>query len=276
MFFSDDQINRFFPISQVLVYPRGTIEVKRRSLISYLDRSNLGGRPEIEKLSKRSLQRLTLAAQEIPVDLLSMITLTYGQHYPTDGREVKQHLKRLLAVLRRVFGVAHYLWFLEFQKRGAPHYHIFVDRLKGTEAERHGLAIAWVSECIRYRAMLGQQGIRGWDANEEVHKMVHVASHHSTWENFREAEGARRYCTKYASKPYQKEVPQNYRNVGRFWGTSIPNDVIKPRRVNMTEGKLREILSNLEHPMAEVPVLPRYIFPTGNFSQMPPQARSEP
>ena len=39
-------------------------------------------------------------------------------------------------------------------------------------------------------------------------------------ERVRKPKGARNYAVKYAQKCRQKEVPENYENVGRFWGHS--------------------------------------------------------
>jgi hypothetical protein len=92
---------------------------------------------------------------------------------------------------------------LEFQKRGAPHYHLFLSSypLGGVQA----VAKAWFrivgSRDPKHLAWhLGQ--LSGRSCLEYVRK-PHVASY---------------YATKYAAKQEQKDVPADYANVGRFWG----------------------------------------------------------
>jgi hypothetical protein len=53
------------------------------------------------------------------------ITLTYGQRFPS-AQEAKKHLKNLLQRIRRKFPRASGFWRLEFQQRGAPHFHLML------------------------------------------------------------------------------------------------------------------------------------------------------
>jgi hypothetical protein len=82
-----------------------------------------GVRGEISEFSKAPARRLLLAARNFD-GLRVMITLTYPSEFPADGRIVKDHWKRMRQWLTRN-GVSSGLWFLEFQERGAPHFHIF-------------------------------------------------------------------------------------------------------------------------------------------------------
>lgn len=87
------------------------------------------------------------------------------------------------------------IWILEFQKRGAPHFHLF------TEGYLHFLEVreAW------YR-IVGSGDPKHLEAGTRVEELVK-----------KHAAGA--YAAKYASKHAQKEVPEDFRNVGRFWGS---------------------------------------------------------
>ena len=51
-------------------------------------------------------------------------------------------------------------------------------------------------------------------------KMFRVHIHPSAWELIRSQDGAARYALKYATKPHQKKVPEDFQDVGRFWGCS--------------------------------------------------------
>lgn len=105
-------------------------------------------RSKIIKFSKRSAKRLRHTIRNSEDIWKVFITLTYPENYPCDGREVKAHLNAFLQWLRRQS--IKYIWVLEFQERGAPHYHIiasdFIDKnelsnkwyqIVGSGDERH-------------------------------------------------------------------------------------------------------------------------------------------
>jgi hypothetical protein len=141
-----------------------------------------------------------------------LITLTYPREFPQDGRTVKRHWAafRHWLTRRRVRGE----WFLEFQKRGAPHFHVFVDRF----VDYQEVAAAW------YRIAGG--GDR-----------LHLAAG-TRVEQLREVYAAARYAEKYAVKAEQKEVPEGFEEVGRFWGTF---GGLKVEEVTSAEGTMAEM-----------------------------------
>lgn len=53
------------------------------------------------------------------------VTLTYGENYP-DPRRAKDHLKFWWAKVLRRFPGVWAVWKLEFQERGAPHFHLLI------------------------------------------------------------------------------------------------------------------------------------------------------
>ena len=126
------------------------------------------------------------------IDFQGMVTLTYGQIWPTDGREVKAHLKAFFERIRRSgwFENHSLVWWLEFQERGAPHIHMVVTGW---------LSKVWVS--FAWHEVSG--------APKETATRV---------EQLRSADAAGSYAAKYAAKSDQKEVPEGFTNVGRFWG----------------------------------------------------------
>lgn len=156
-----------------------------------------GNKKMIRELTRESLANMVFTAHNTDVEFKGMITLTYPDNFPKDGKESKSHLNRFLTSIRRVTDI-EYLWFMEFQKRGAPHYHIL------TSVDPTGImdevAIRW------YRAA-GSRGIK--------HLMAGTRC-----ERLRRVDGAARYAAKYAAKVEQKIVPENYQNCGRFWGNS--------------------------------------------------------
>jgi len=182
----------------------GALDVRvKRSLHSLQSKHSSGGiRGNISELSDASRRRLISSARNIP-GLRSLITFTYPDAKYSDdvnpfmisGRHVKGHLERLRkAMIYR--GLAGF-WFLEFQRRGAPHFHVFCVGTLSQEA-RDSLRATWAkivgSGCPHHLR-------RGMDYQE-----------------LRKPEAAAGYAAKYSSKGEQKEVPEQYRGIGRFWG----------------------------------------------------------
>lgn len=166
------------------------VEVKRSIKLQGRPGGGLRGRVTgLSAASRRNLLRWARNCPNLPV----MLTLTYPAVYPTDGRLVKQHwdvLRRWLAH-RGISG----LWCLEFQERGAPHYHVWLSE----RVAMSSVAEAW------YR-IVGSEDPKHLAAGTRV-------------ETMRSASGMASYVAKYAAKMQQKEVPEEYQNVGRMWGT---------------------------------------------------------
>jgi hypothetical protein len=84
----------------------------------------------LSKKGKRQLRRsasffqLLVEQNQTEKAFASMVTLTYGKHYP-DDKTAKRDLDNFMKRLRRYFkGAFHYVWVAERQKRGAIHFHI--------------------------------------------------------------------------------------------------------------------------------------------------------
>jgi hypothetical protein len=128
-----------------------------------------------------------------------MLTLTYPRQFPMDGRTVKRHWHNMRTWLVRS-GLKG-AWFLEFQKRGAPHFHVFLNgRVPASEVSR------------RWYEVVGSEDLDHLVAGTRI-------------EQLREAHAAPAYAAKYAAKVEQKEPPEGFSDVGRFWGTFGDLDV---------------------------------------------------
>lgn len=156
------------------------------------------GKKKQRVLSAKSIKKLAFYAQNTEVVFVNFITLTYPSSYPTSGKEVKRHLNTFLSWLRSANKGLEYLWFLEFQKRGAPHFHIMVN-VDMIDKKRE-VSIRWY------------ETVQSGD-------IKHLKAGTNT-QRIRLVDGAARYAAKYASKQYQKVVPNEYKDVGRFWGCS--------------------------------------------------------
>lgn len=162
-----------------------------------------GIRGKITELSRKSRQRMKTHARNVPAGTFkAMLTLTYPRNFTTDGKEVKRHRDLIVRWLKRN-GCADGFWFLEFQERGAPHFHMYLKvwPAGGVSA----VSAAWHS-------------IIGTDDKKHLAWHLGELSGRPCLEWLRNPLAASAYVTKYASKPEQKHVPDEYQDVGRFWG----------------------------------------------------------
>jgi hypothetical protein len=174
--------------SVLTVFP---LDAKERHLQPGVKRRGGGMRQKVAGFSEGSKRRMLFTFRNV-VGLRVLLTLTYPGEFSTDGREVKRHwdnMRRWLA--RRGISGA---WFMEFQERGAPHFHVF---LTG-EVPKEEVAAAWYQ-------IVGSGDDRHLRAGTRI-------------EALRELHAAGAYAAKYLRKQEQKEVPEGFSDVGRFWG----------------------------------------------------------
>lgn len=160
----------------------------------------VGLKAPVFEFSSESRQRLMHVCRNSGHLIYSQFLLSYPAIFPTDGEQVKKHLNALLTLLRKHYKGLCYLWCLEFQQRGAPHIHFF-SSLDVNSSVRHFIASSWV------------QIIGG---GQEV---LNFHSHPNNFFRWEMSSGS--YLSKeYLAKSVQKAVPEEYKNVGRFWGHS--------------------------------------------------------
>jgi hypothetical protein len=183
------------------------------------------GRPKgaiITRFSGASARRLLHFVRNVPVDFRSMLTITYPRDFPRDGIQVKRDLNRFQKWLVRQGTNVQGVWFLEFQGRGAPHFHFlltldlsFFGSL--TTIRRTGPPRGQKSEDFQTCKFLQDKASKAWfrivGSGDEKHLRAGVC-----WELLEHEEGAQRYASDHAMKMKQKTVPLEFRNVGRFWG----------------------------------------------------------
>jgi len=181
-------------------------------------------RGEIKVFSKKSRERLAFIAANTSIRFTAMITLTYPSEYPSDGALVKSHFHAMLVALRRrAKGELSHLWFIEFQKRGAPHFHILARGITVDNDTRR-----WLSK--RWYTIVGSNDTKHLWAGTRL-------------ERLRSKDGAAHYAVKYAYKMKQKIVPRDYRNIGRFWGHSKD---VKPEPIARADCTADDVLAALE------------------------------
>jgi hypothetical protein len=177
-------------------------------------------RKAIQKWSSESMRRLRLLVRNSRPTWVGMITLTYPDAYPAVGLAVKRQLNTFLQMLRR--HNVRYVWVLEFQDRGAPHFHILIDAFIGKTL----VAETW------YAAV-------GSGIEKHLKTGTRV-------EALRSRDGGARYMASYMRKMEQKTVPQEFTQVGRFWGaTRGVLAIVHQLHVKVKENDARRILRTL-------------------------------
>ncbi len=151
-------------------------------------------RSKIIKFSWRSARRLRHLIRNSEDTWKAFVTLTYPAEYPCNGRETKAHLNAFLQFLRRK-GIKC-VWVLEFQSRGAPHYHVIVSEfIPKEEIAERWYRIVGSGDEKHLRAGTGISAIR---SKEQLYG----------------------YVSNYIKKLDQKIPPEEFEDVGRFWGSS--------------------------------------------------------
>jgi hypothetical protein len=121
------------------------------------------------------------------------ITLTYPATWPEDPAVWKGHLDTFLKRFGRRWPDAAAVWKLEFQARGAPHFHLMVFGVAFVAAR-------WVAEA--WADVVASADSRHRQAGTEVRRV-------RSWG------GAMHYVAKYFSKATVENIPGH---VGRYWG----------------------------------------------------------
>jgi hypothetical protein len=198
---------------------------------------------EITEWSRKSRANMVAALCELdyrplladPSRLPAMITLTYPGDWLTvapDGKTAKRHLQ----ALRKRFAKAWLrdlpaVWKLEFQGRGAPHFHLLMvpphgaARIPGARARR----VAWVGAGLPFRQWLSAVWADIVDHPDPEQRRRHELA--GTGVDFAQglkASDPKRvavYFTKhgaFSAKEYQNCVPEPWqapgKGPGRFWG----------------------------------------------------------
>jgi len=163
------------------------------------ERAKRGAITEFSDVSRKRMAR-DLRSRVYGWKISRFLTFSYPLEYPFDGHEFKAHWKGMLDRIQSRWPGIRVFWFLEFQKRGAPHFHAFVDR-----------------------------PMHHWRLKQLWLESTSGAGGHVYITDWRKGKGKKepwRYALKYSSKQEQKEVPSFISHVGRFWGWRNPPEKI--------------------------------------------------
>ena len=260
-FLDPEDFNRSYPVSGVEIYG-GLVKVTRYSRSESRRGNDMSHKPQNEQVvefSKRSRVRMLATLAMSKNEMRSLMTLTYGVNYPLSGKVSKGDLNSLLTRFRYRYGGHPYFWFMEFQRRGAPHYHILTDVVPGN-ADREWLGRVWANVLHRNEDWL-YSNVKDGTTHVTRLAVMAVHGHPRSWEMIRTENGAIRYLSKYAYKPKQKKVPKEYRDCGRFWGASSGFCKKEPDiAMDMTEDEVRMLLSAKGIDTSGWEILPKYCF----------------
>lgn len=248
-----------YPITGLRVYNNGYCEIIRKGKpIKGITGKKRGA--NVREFSDRSRKALARTVFATDVVFKSFMTITYPAVYPSDGKQVKSDLNRFLTWLRDNYET-DYIWWLEFQVRGAPHMHILTTIKHPGKAGHNRFAKAWC------KAQQLKPGVMHWD--QKLHKsyelLLRCENFHrrpKQWEDIRKEDGARRYALMYALKPLQKKVPLRYQNVGRFWASSkgVGKSVEPLGEIDLDGDGLRAWLEYTDHSAKKMPFLPKNLY----------------
>jgi hypothetical protein len=162
-------------------------------------------RSEIQGFSLGSQRRMSAFLREVEAKYVYMITLTYAAQ-PESPTVSKNQLRVFLQRLKRFAGRSSRqfsaFWFMEFQSRGAVHYHIF-----STHCPRYTTVSQWWTECMQF----GEY--------DDTLYYKHLAAGTRCERLRRGRDGCVRYALKYARKHDQKLLPEAWKTgAGRWWG----------------------------------------------------------
>lgn len=186
-----------------------------------------GPRGQITDFSKASRRRLLRLVNQIDKGRTAkplFLTLTYPAAWPKDPRVWKNHLKAFRERMRRKYGKFPAIWRLEFQKRGAPHFHLLIFAEMDLNRLYLFLSRAWYE-------VVG--------SGDDKHLLAGTqAARVKSWR------GVKSYAAKYMGK--LEQLQEGVQLTGRFWGTwyrdLLPIEA-ETNRITVSEFfKLRRVL----------------------------------
>jgi len=180
-----------------------------------------GKRGKVKGFSSASRRRLMykIARVKRDAELPLFVTATYPASFP-DAKSSKRHLHILQERMKRAFPEAGWMWKLEPQERGAPHYHFLI---WGADLHkmRKFFPVNWYQIAggeDKYH-LLWHTGLLG---NGNVHCVQQVRSFKGVWF----------YASKYLGKTFEVK---GWEFVGQYWGA------VQAKNIPFGEDKILEV-----------------------------------
>jgi hypothetical protein len=162
-----------------------------------------GGRTRglVNEFSRKSRGRLIRLFARLDPPKASFLTLTYPARFPTPDI-AKQHLRALLERFRRAWPEMSAIWKMEFQERGAVHFHLLLINAP---------FIPWVKLRMWWTLIINDY-VDQWYPRVEIQQCK--SKKHAGW-----------YVSKYIGKTVGAQeqssdyfITMPYPHAGRFWG----------------------------------------------------------
>lgn len=153
----------------------------------------------VSGFSRAARKRMLQLLNKLEFERIAFVTLTYPAEFPQDGGEYKKHLRRFRARMERKYPKIRVLWRLEFQKRGAPHFHLLL--FDAPFLCKYCLSYDW------YKSV-------GSGDRRHLRRGTNIKGVASRGENGKIIS----YVAKYAAKPLDPEVVSDERWTGRYYG----------------------------------------------------------
>jgi len=184
-------------------------------------------RGAVISFTRRSRSRMLRTFAQIDRDYIGsslLVTLTYPRSFPTESGTYKRHFHSFSKRLRRVFPNSSAIWKLEFQTRGAAHYHLLVMGVPF-------LAKEWLSHA--WYDVVGSHDPRHLRAGTQVQRCKSTRQ-------------ALSYAAKYVAKI---STGAQVEHTGRFWGVvgreSLHKSVIQWQLDRIGFTRLSRVIRNL-------------------------------
>lgn len=177
------------------------------------------------KSSRRTLWKVLSRIQFKKLHHGFFITLTYHDNFPVEKEKFKADIKYYLDRLKHVFPEIRYLWKLEFQKRGAPHFHLMTFFPKYYKIEDYSIFFL----CIR-KSWFDRSGCSCVSCMKRAVDIRPISSYRS----------ASSYLGKYMAK-VDDDLIIDF--PGRFWGKSADLPIQEEILIRLTSDEFLRVRS---------------------------------
>lgn len=194
---------------------------KFKSKVEYEEGPTRGRIEDYSFKSRQRCMRKIAMIDQREAGLPVFLTLTYPGEYSKEWQRWKRDIDAFHKALVRKWGDVWGPWKLEFQKRGAPHFHYLLwegPKIKATQAysKQLGRVLIYADPCDEQN-----QAVFNW-ISETWYRIVgsgdqkHLAAG-TRIEPIHSWQGVTHYTSKYLAKTGEREfAPSGY--AGRFWG----------------------------------------------------------
>lgn len=197
-------------------------DYRNGSLIRY---PSAGAPPQSERAESRATKEQSVRSRlqaawslgNAEMDWAVMATLTYREA-PSSYAEADKHRRRMRDAIRRKWPSVQWAWILEFQSRGAAHFHFFLSAPPGFAEEDRETVTRKGRKTELLRGEIERFIVSRWiDAVGDAHRDFLSFQWGGIVEALRSPDAAGRYAAKEAAKRVQKAAPWP---VKRWWGMS--------------------------------------------------------